>query len=338
MSGSTAGVVLALMGGVCVGNCMLPLKRIRTWTWECTWLIFSLVSLILVPCLIAYLEIPDWPSLYAALPLASWLPSFLLGAGWGVAQVLFGISVVRLGMSLAFTLIVGLGTIFGTLIPLVTLHRRELFSPNSAVLIVGCGIMCLGIGLSGMAGKMREYSLHARPSTSRGPDASYLAALTIAVVSGVLSSMLNLSLAFGGPIVQAALRGGADAARVSFAVWPVALAGGFIPNFAYTVWLLSRNRSWKLLGRGIHDALLSMLMGMLWIGAVAIYGVSTRYLGRLGDSAGWAIYQIAMVLTANIGGVIAGEWKGATRRSLIVLSCGVLVLIVATVTTALSAR
>ncbi|TCK70756.1 hypothetical protein C7378_3145 [Acidipila rosea] len=27
----------------------------------------------------------------------------------------------------------------------------------------------------------------------------------------------------------------------------------------------------------------SLLMGLLWIGAVAIYGISTRYLGRLGD-------------------------------------------------------
>jgi L-rhamnose-H+ transport protein len=341
MSGSAAGVFLALMGGVCVGNCMLPLKRIRTWTWECTWLIFRLVSLLLVPCLTAYLVIPDWPHLYAALPPASWLPSFLLGAGWGVAQVLFGISVVRLGMSLAFTLIVGLGTIFGTLIPLVTLHSRELFSHNSEVLIAGCCIMCLGIVLSGVAGKMRECrpaGEHAKQSAGRGIDASYLAAITIAVVSGVLSSMLNLSLAFGGPISQASLRGGADTATVSFAVWPVALAGGFIPNFGYTVWLLWRNRSWKLFSRGVHDALLSMLMGLLWIGAVAIYGVSTHYLGRLGDSAGWAIYQIAMVLTANIGGVMAGEWKGASSRSLVVLSCGVLVLILATVTTALSAR
>ena len=116
------------------------------------------------------------------------------------------------------------------------------------------------------------------------------------------------------------------------------LGGGFIPNFGYAAWLLSKNRSWKLLRHGVHDALLSMLMGMLWIGAVAIYGVSTRYLGRLGDSAGWAIYQIAMVLTANIGGVMAGEWRGAPRRSLAALSFGVLVLILATVTAAFSAR
>jgi L-rhamnose-H+ transport protein len=341
MSGSALGVLLALAGGVCVGNCMLPLKRVRTWPWECTWLVFSLVSLILVPCLIAYLVIPGWPHLYGALPPASWLPSFLLGAGWGVAQVLFGISVVRLGMSLAFTLIVGLGTIFGTLIPLVTLHRSYLFSHNSAVLIAGCGIMCLGIIFSGIAGKMRERRPIAAPpkeSTNRTTDSAYLASLAIAVLSGVLSAMLNLSLAFGGSISQAAFQRGTDSSMVSFAVWPVALAGGFIPNFAYTAWLLSRNRSWKLLSRGLHDASLSMLMGLLWIGAVAIYGIATRYLGRLGDSAGWAIYQIAMVLTANIGGVISGEWRGASRRSRAMLWGGVLVLILATVTTAFSTR
>jgi L-rhamnose-H+ transport protein len=254
---------------------------------------------------------------------------------------LFGISVVRLGMSLAFTLIVGLGTIFGTLIPLVTLHRSELFSQNSAVLIAGCGIMCVGIMLSGLAGRMRECCTtrdEAGRSIQRGPDGAYLAALAIAVLSGVLSSMLNLSLAFGGPIAQAALQSGAKASAVSFAVWPVALAGGLIPNFAYTAWLLSKNRTWKSLMQGFHDALLSVLMGLLWIGAVAIYGVSTRYLGRLGDSAGWAIYQIAMVLTANIGGLLAGEWRMASRRSFAVLSLGVMVLIIATVTTAFSTR
>ena len=341
MNGSALGILLALAGGVCVGNCMLPLKRIRRWPWECTWLVFSLVSLILVPCLIAYLVIPGWPNLYSVLPPPAWLPSFLLGAGWGVAQVLFGISVVRLGMALAFTLIVGLGTIFGTLIPLVTLHRNYLFSHNSAVLIAGCAIMCLGIILSGIGGKMRERRSTAAPakqSAKRTAEATYLASLAIAVLSGVLSSMLNLSLAFGGSIAQAALRGGSDSSMVSFAVWPVALAGGFIPNFGYTAWLLSRNGSWRLLRRGLHDASLSMLMGLLWIGAVAIYGIATRYLGRLGDSAGWAMYQIAMVLTANIGGVISGEWRGASRRSRVMLWGGVLVLILATVTTAFSTR
>src|SRR5215471_497826 len=254
MNSNFTGIVLALAGGVLVGNCMLPLKKIRIWPWECTWLVFSFVSLLVVPCLIASLTIPGWPRIYASMQFTGLLPSLFLGFGWGIAQVLFGISVVRLGMALAFTIIVGLGTVFGTLVPLVVLQKSELASGNSQMLITGCGLMIAGVVLSGYAGKLREH-----PHQETGN--AYLSGLGIAVLSGVLSSMLNLSLAFG---------------------MPIALAGGLIPNLGYTAYLLYKNRSWGKLMYSVRDAFLSLLMGSLWIGAVAIYGLSTRYLGRLG--------------------------------------------------------
>jgi L-rhamnose-H+ transport protein len=341
MSGGAMGLLLVVLGGLLAGNCMLPLSHIRRWPWECTWLVFSLISLVLVPYLIAVFTIPNWPYLYVTLPSAVWLPSLLLGFGWGIAQVLFGIAVVRLGMSLAFTFVIGLGTVFGTLIPLLTLHRAEMYSRNSALLVAGCGLTVIGVALSGIAGKLRERRAvgnDAGQGSLRKTDTAYLIGLGIAVLSGVLSAMLNLSLAFGEPIARAAIHDGADASQAAFAVWPVALAGGLIPNLGYAAWLLSKNRSWKLMTAGWRDASLSVLMGLLWFGAVAIYGISTRYLGRLGDSAGWAIYEITIVLTANIAGLMAGEWRRASRLSIGVLATGVLVLIVATIATASSTR
>lgn len=331
MNGSFTGIFLALLGGILVGNCMLPLKRIRTWPWECSWLVFSFVSLLFIPCLLAFITVPGWPQLYASLKFTQLMPSLVFGFGWGIAQVLFGISVVRLGMALAFTLVVGLGTVFGTLIPLFARHGSELASRNSLTLIAGCGLMLVGVVLSGYAGKLREQP---QSAASQG----YRTGLLIAVLSGLMSSMLNLSLAFGEPIAQTAVHRGAQVSNAAFAVWPIALAGGLIPNLIYTIYLLQKNRSWKNFAVSPNDALLSLLMGLLWIGAVAIYGISTRYLGRLGDSAGWAIYQITMVLTANFGGILAGEWKHASRRSLIILGSGVLALVAATVTTAVSTR
>ncbi|HYK37821.1 L-rhamnose/proton symporter RhaT [Alloacidobacterium sp.] len=331
MNSNFTGIVLALAGGVLVGNCMLPLKKIRTWPWECTWLVFSLVSLVFVPCLIAALAVPAWPGIYASLPFSALLPSLLFGFGWGIAQVLFGISVVRLGMALAFTIIVGLGTVFGTLVPLFVLHKGDLANGNAEMLVAGCGLMIFGVALSGYAGKLREHP-------QRATEHDYRSGLGIAILSGVLSSMLNLSLAFGSPISQMAVRNGASTSTAVFAVWPVALAGGLVPNLAYAVYLLCKNKSWGKLMHTVQDAFLSLLMGLLWIGAVAIYGLSTRYLGRLGDSAGWAIYQIAMILTATTGGIVVGEWKVASRRSLAVLASGVFILILATVATAVSTR
>ncbi len=323
MTSHAMGVGLSLLGGVLVGNCMLPLKKIRTWAWECSWLIFSIVSLVLVPCLLAWLTLPHWPSFYLSLNASDLLPPFLFGMGWGVAQVLFGLAVVRLGMALGFTLVVGLGTIFGTLIPLVVRHEASLTSRSSATLLSGCVLIIVGVSLSGWAGKLRE-----APGTS--PSISnYRSGLLIAVVSGVLSSMLNLSFSFGQSLTQAALRHGAAPSLAVLAVWPIALAGGFLPNFAYTLYLLRRNHSWAGFRTIYPDLPLSLSMGLLWIFAVAIYGIAAHQLGRLGDSAGWAIYQITMVLTACAAGVFTGEWRRASRRSIGIFATGILTLILA---------
>jgi L-rhamnose-H+ transport protein len=332
MTSNALGIGLSLLGGVLVGNCMLPLRRIRTWPWECSWLIFSIVSLVVVPCALAWLALPHWPALYLSVGTSGLLPPFLFGIGWGIAQVLFGLAVVRLGMALGFTLVVGLGTVFGTLIPFFARHEASLTSRGSLMLLSGCILMMFGVGLSGWAGKLRE-----APELLQDKK-NYGTGLLIAIISGVLSSMLNLSFSFGQPLTQAAVRNGATPSLAVLAVWPVALVGGLLPNAGYTLYLLARNRSWNKLQTMYPDFFLSLLMGLLWIFAVAIYGLATYQLGRLGDSAGWAIYQITMVLTACAAGVLSGEWNRASKRSVKVFTFGIVTLAAAITMAASSTR
>ena len=47
------GIGLALLAGLMSGNCMLPMKFTRYWKWENTWLVFSVVSLVILPWLLA---------------------------------------------------------------------------------------------------------------------------------------------------------------------------------------------------------------------------------------------------------------------------------------------
>ena len=56
-------------------------------------------------------------------------------------------------------------------------------------------------------------------------------------------------------------------------------------------------------------------MGVFWMGAFAVYGVSSVYLGALGTSVGWALFQIFMIITANLSGVMTGEWKSAPQSA-----------------------
>src|SRR5271155_2345072 len=94
----TIGIALTLLAGLMSGNCMLPMKFNRSWKWENTWLFFSVVSLIILPWALALGLVHHLLEMYQSLSLLQIAIPLLLGLGWGVAQVLFGLSVQRLGL------------------------------------------------------------------------------------------------------------------------------------------------------------------------------------------------------------------------------------------------
>ena len=300
------GLLLTLVAGLFSGNCMLPMKFARRWPWENTWLVFSVVSLVILPWALAFALVNDVGAVYAALPASAFFAPLGFGAGWGIAQVLFGLSIARLGLALGYAIIVGLGALLGTLVPLIVKNREVIGTGRGALILSGVAIMMLGIAVSARAGKARE------GSGDRPAGESYMAALAVAVLCGLMAPMLNYAFAFGHSIADEAVRQGASPQSAGYAVWPIALLGGLIPNLGYSFWLLSRNGTWEhFRGKWHPDVWFSCLMGFLWMGAFAIYGVSSVYLGALGTSVGWALFQIFMIMTANLSGVLTGEWNRA---------------------------
>jgi hypothetical protein len=94
-----------------------------------------------------------------------------------------------------------------------------------------------------------------------------------------MAPMLNYAFAFGQSIANEAVRQGASPQAAGYAVWPIALLGGLISNAGYLVWLLSHNRTWnRFRGAWRPDVWFGCMMGVFWMGAFAIYGVSSVYL------------------------------------------------------------
>jgi L-rhamnose-H+ transport protein len=106
-----AAVSLTMVAGLMSGTCMLPMKFIRSWSWENLWLIFSVVSLVIIPWMLATGLVDRLFETYRELSFRQLAIPMLFGAGWGVAQILFGISVKRLGLGIAYAIIVGLGAV-----------------------------------------------------------------------------------------------------------------------------------------------------------------------------------------------------------------------------------
>ncbi len=316
-----AGVLLTVAAGVLAGNCMLPLKFLRTWKWENAWFVFTIVSLIVLPWGLAFTFVANLRAVYAGLALDQLILPAAFGFGWGIAQVLFGLSVTRLGLALGYAVIVGLGAVLGTLVPLFVQSRNQIPAVRIAIILCGVAIMIAGIAISASAGQQRE---------SKHVSAGYGSALTLAIVCGLLAPMLNYSFAFGQDIAKAAVTAGNTEASAAYAVWPIGLAGGFIPNILYSIYLLNKNRTWKHFVPAANEAWLAAVMGLFWMGSMAIYGLAATFLGVLGTSVGWALFQIFMIMTANTSGMITGEWRQASRESRRLFWVGFVLLALAT--------
>src|ERR1700737_1501171 len=117
------GTALTMLAGLMSGNCMLPMKFTRSWKWENVWLIFSVVSLVILPWTLAIALVGHLFATYRALSIQQLGVPMLLGAGWGIAQILFGVSVKRLGLGVAYAIIVGLSAVLGTLVPFFVQQR-----------------------------------------------------------------------------------------------------------------------------------------------------------------------------------------------------------------------
>src|ERR1700704_1194851 len=218
-----AGVFLVMIAGLMSGSCMLPSKFVRAWKWENVWLVFSLVSLVIIPWILALAFVGRLFETYRALTFQQLAIPILLGAGWGIAQILFGVSVKRLGLGIAYATIVGLGAVFGTLVPLFA-QQRALAQEHALILILsGVVVMSLGIVLTAWSGQIKERAAAIHESASHR---SYLAAIFLAVLCGLMAPMLNYSFAFGQDIAKTAMVFGNQPAHAAYAVWPVALAGG----------------------------------------------------------------------------------------------------------------
>ncbi len=319
------GLALTLLAGLCSGNSMLPMKFARRWQWENVWLVFSLFSLVIIPWTLAVLLAGNLRGLYCSLLPNQLLLPLVLGAAWGVAQVLFGLSIARLGQALSFAIVISLGSLGGTLVPLFFKNRAVFGTSNGALILSGLAVMLAGIVFSARAGSRREHA--AKNETGSG----YALALALAILCGLLAPMINYSFVFGQEIAARAIQLGVSPIRAAYTVWPVTLAGGLLPNLAYCIYLLFKKKTWSLfLGPWLPDAGFAVLMAVLWMGALAIYGAASVCLGKLGTSVGWGLIQILSIMTANIGGLLTGEWTTAPVSARRTLYAGLALLTVAT--------
>ena len=327
----TLGLALVVLGGICQGSFMLPMKYAEKWRWENAWLIFSSTAYLILPWLVAFLTVPQLRNILAHTSGTTIFQTLLFGLGWGLGALTFGLGVDRLGLALGFAIILGLTAAIGTLVPLWVLSPETLTSSQSRCVCQGVALILIGVSLCSWAGKLKEVALKGETrSVSSSEPKSFAIGLTLCILSGVLSPFGNLGFAFGSEISRVALESGTSEFNAANPLWAVITFPLFLCNASFCAYLLVRHKSAeKFLSSPRYYYLLCASMGALWIAGMALYGSGANHLGPLGSSIGWAILMSSMVIVANLWGVVTGEWNKSGRKPLRVMGVGVLILIVA---------
>lgn len=326
------GLMLVLLAGISQGSFYLPATYTRKWEWEHSWFVFSISGMLVINWILTYLMIPNIMDVLRTATMKEMLIILLFGGGWGVGAIGTGLGMDRLGMALAYPIVLGLVACLGALIPMAVFFPETLLTPKGLVLIGGTVLVLVGIIMISRAGARKQ------PQGSSAIKGSFAAGLAICVMAGVLSSLLNIGYAYSARLAEQAKELGAPDMFASVAVWLPFLTIGCIVNAGYSLWLMFRRKTaGGFFGPDASRNIgLGSLMGLLWIGGVYLYSLGASALGTWGVVVGWVLFMSSLILTGNLWGIFKGEWKGAPAAARSLLNRGLAVLMIAIVIVAYS--
>ena len=323
------GLLIIAVGAFCQSSSYVPINKIKQWSWESYWLVQGIFAWLVFPILGASLAVPEGCSLvelYASYPKESLLTA-LFGVLWGVGGLTFGLSMrylgVALGQSIALGTCAGLGTI---LTPLLLGRPGDL----TASVVAGVIVTLAGIAVIGVAGNMKSQSLSDEEKRAAVKDFNFTKGIAVALMAGFMSACFNIGLGFGEVLNFGDAT--ADIYKTLPATFMVTL-GGFATNAVYCLYQNARNKTFVDYTKGnlwLNNLLFCALAGVLWYSQ--FFGLSLGK-GFLADSPSlltfsWCILMALNVVFSNVWGIILKEWRGCSRKTIVVLLAGIAILII----------
>lgn len=320
------GLLIIAAGAFCQSSSYVPIKKIKTWSWESFWLTQGIFAWLVFPLAGALLAVPEGESLlslFTSNPEAS-LATICYGALWGVGGLTFGLSMRYLGVALGQSISLGTCAALGTVLaPVFTGHASDI----TTSVIIGVVVTLVGIAVIGVAGSMKARSSGGDDSVK---EFNFTKGIAVALLAGFMSACFNIGLYAGAPLQFA----GVNPLYATLPATFLVTLGGFATNAAYCLFCNARNHTWSdysvAPSMWLNNILFCALAGVLWysqffglaIGKGFLEGSPTLY------TFAFCILMALNVTFSNVWGIILKEWKGCTRQTIAVLVAGLVILIV----------
>ena len=334
-NGILSGLILIAAGAFTSGSFAMPFSRVRGWKWETYWLIYCFGAYTLFPLIACLIFAPAFMETYKEVPGNVLVNVFLLGAVYGIGNLSFGLSLRYLGISLGYSMSLGLMLAIGTLIPPLLDGRLELMFTGSGgtLLITGVVIACTGIGLSGWAGYLKDIMVPDAEKKKSISEFNFIKGVLAALLVGVTGSAMSLGFEKAIPVYTIAENNGIDPLFSSMPVMLLLLSGTLVTTIFWCIYLGFRNKSLsdyvKADSGGTLPAnyLFSLLAGLLWFSQFILFGMGKSKMGPFTFTS-WGILMGLTIVFATLWGLYRHEWRGASPKVIILMLFSLLVIII----------
>jgi L-rhamnose-H+ transport protein len=345
--GVLLGVLFHFTGGFASGSFYMPYKKVKGWSWESFWIVGGLFSWLIVPPLAAYLTIPGFMDIITGSSSGILGTTYLMGLLWGIGGLTYGLGVRYLGVSLGSSIILGLCSIFGAIVPSIYYYFNpkegkdtiaDLFGTSwGQMVMLGLLLCVVGIVICGKAGGMKDKDLGSTGVDAAGSEFKLTKGLILAVISGVLSACFSFGIEAGtsmGITANELWKAANPSETGEFlyrnnVIFVVILWGGLTTNFIWCMILNARNKSFGDYTNKrtplIKNYLLCALGGTMWFLQFFFYGMGESKMGNGASS--WILHMSFIILVANMWGIVLKEWKGVTKKTTTTIVIGIAVII-----------
>jgi L-rhamnose-H+ transport protein len=265
---------------------------------------------------------------------------------WGIGGLTYGLGVRYLGVSLGSSIILGLCSFFGALIPAFYYYFNptegkdtiaDLFGNNWGLFVLaGLAICIIGIVICGKAGAIKDKDLGSAKTDASGSEFKIGKGLIVAIISGVLSACFSFGIEAGnsmGVIANDAWKlsnpGQGEFLFRNNVIFVVILWGGLTTNLIWCFILNIRNKSFEDYTNTktplLKNYMLCALGGTMWFLQFFFYGMGESKMGNGASS--WILHMSFIILVANGWGVFTGEWKGVSKKAKNTILIGIAVII-----------
>ncbi|MBM6906745.1 rhamnose/proton symporter RhaT [Collinsella tanakaei] len=295
------------------GSFGICFKKYQPFSWEAFWALFSIIGVLAMPHIWAFIGIGgDYFQYLAATPLPMLAGGALAGFFWGISSIWYSRAIDYIGVSLVTGINLGLSNLLGSLVPMAILGTWP--EPGVfAMILIGQAILMVGVVILSKAGFMKKAEQGEEDSSQQsGGKSMFMVGFIMALASGAGSAALNIGATASNTPVNLAIAGGVDPTVAPLLQWTVVMAGGFVANFFYALFKLVKNKTFSDYAKpGCAKAYGKVLLtSFVWYAALGVYAIATGLLGELGPVVGWVMFNGLALIVANAWGFKDGEWTG----------------------------